>query len=260
MVEGRDPVRFAMSSTVRAAVLEQIANGATTNDLLEELTASTSAVYDALGELEERDLIRALDDTWELTGSGQLIVDILSRQDGLETVVEQTAGYFGTHDVTALPEEFRIRIGELSGASVLEPTETEPHRAVSAVSNRMEQASVVRVISPIYAEPYADAMPDVPGSKLLLDEQVVRSAIESSNGEGESQAYEQVEIRVSKVGFALGVTDSALMLSLPTLDGEYDSRTELVGETEPARQWGSELFDLHWADATPVEEFIERLV
>jgi predicted transcriptional regulator len=46
------------------------------------------------------------------------------------------------------------------------------------------------------------------------------------------------------------------MLSLPTIDGQYDSRTEVLATDERALAWGRDLYEYYWERATPVETFL----
>jgi predicted transcriptional regulator len=62
------------------------------------------------------------------------------------------------------------------------------------------------------------------------------------------------------VDVAVSVTDGHLLLSLPTLDGQYDSRTEVLATDERALAWGRDLFEYYWDRAVPEEEFLARLL
>lgn len=251
MPPGRETVRFALNSSVRSDILAALDDQPrTTESVLEALDASTSAVYSGLGELEEHGLLRTEDDVWHLTGSGRLLADLVTECDRYEQVFGDLGGYLQTHDTASLPREFRLTIGALAGATVLEATETEPHRAVTEVSDRIDAADSAKVVSPIYIESYEVAMPDVSGSKLLINDRVARLAAES---DGTGPVYDDLRIRVTDVEFALGVTDSELLLSLPLLDGDYDARSEVLAEHDRAIRWGEDLFESVWEEAVVLE-------
>jgi predicted transcriptional regulator len=266
------PVAFVATSAVRRETLAALASEERATDgLLDTVDASASAVYAALDELEDRGLVQKAADSWQLTGTGRIAADTVVRNRRAETVMTEIGDYLETHDCSVLPWRFRLRIGALAGATVIEATGTEPNRAVSAVARRLRTADRARVVSPIYVESYAEAMPDVPGSKLLVDEAVLTSAAGAAGsgdagGDGGTAGtgtdgdapgetpYRNVDMRVGKVGFALCVADRALLLSLPLLDGEYDARSELVVEDERAREWGVGLFAHCWDRASPVAD------
>ncbi len=56
---------------------------------------------------------------------------------------------------------------------------------------------------------------------------------------------------MTDVSVAVTVTEDCLLLSLPTVDGTYDSQTEFIAETDEARHWGDHLLDYYWESAQP---------
>lgn len=261
MATGADPLQFVLSSSVRSDVLLAIADGSrTTDELLDALDASSSAVYNALGRLEDAGLIASADGAWTPTGSGRLIADFVRERERLGALLGEASEYFATHDARAIPAEFRLRMSELAGATVITAPETEPQGVVREVSDRIADADAALMIAPIYDELFEGAMPDSEGTRLVLDEGIVEMAVEDADDpaaiEAELSSYADDDIRVADVRFALTVTDAALLLSLPPLDGGYDARSEFVVEHERGRAWGRELFEAVWAEAVPVEEHV----
>jgi len=249
MAEDRDTVEFVVGSSVRRNVIREALRGRTeTEELLETLDASSSAVYNALTVLQERGVLRETDVGWQLTGVGRFLADVLEHRCQLHDLFEDVEEYFRTHDTGVLPRQFRYRAGELAGATTVEATATEPHRAVQEVVDYITRAEVARVISPVYTESYESAMPDTADSRLLITPDIAESSPAA-----EEVPYESLSVRILDVDFALGVTEEALLLSLPDLDGNYDASTELVAEHETARTWGVDLFEHCWQQATPLD-------
>lgn len=259
MVSGRETVQFVVASTVRSDIVDTLGDSpASTHDLLEALEASTSAVYNSLDALEEKGLIRSADDEeWALTGSGQLVADMVRQRTRCDRLLGNMDEYLQSHDTSVLPRPLRLRIGELAGGDVVCATETEPHRAVDEVAGRIERAERAKVISPIYVESFAAAMPDEADSKLIVDEQVVVLTLEADDVSDEE--FQHVGVRVADVDVALAVTDSELLLSLPTLEGGYDAQSEIIVEHDRARRWGTDLFEWYWDDAVAVDRFERTL-
>ena len=54
----------------------------------------------------------------------------------------------------------------------------------------------------------------------------------------------------------MAVSDDALLLSLPKLDGSYDPHTEVVAETDAAVDWGKRLFEWVWERAADTERYL----
>ena len=261
MASGAHPLQFVLSSSVRSDVLVAVADGHRTTDvLLEALDASSSAIYNALGRLEEGGLLTADRDEWHLTGSGRIVADVVLERDRLGALLAQHGEYFQRHDASVLPADHRCRMGELAGGEVIRASSAEPQAVVRAVSRRLEQSESALVVSHIYDELFESAMPDAGRSRLVVDHDVV-DAVRADLGEEDVLENrvdgERARIRVAEVDFAVTVTDSAMLLSLPLPDGGYDVRSEFVAEHDRARRWGTNLFEAVWAEATPLQAFVD---
>lgn len=261
MPTGGGPLQFVLSSSVRADILRAVADGTHTTDaLLADLDASSSAVYSALGRLEDASLLEPDGDDWLLTGSGQLVADFVERREGLDLLLEEAAEYLATHATGSIPQPFRDRMSELAGVEILEATDTTPRGVVTELTERLEETESADILTPIYDEAYRGALPAIEDSRVVFDEGVLETAVDAADAPADVEAaidrYADEPIRITPTDFALVVTDDALWLSLPTLSGGYDARTEFVVETEQARQWGRDVFEVFWAEATPLEPYV----
>ncbi|MEF8850829.1 MAG: transcriptional regulator FilR1 domain-containing protein [Haloarculaceae archaeon] len=242
---------------MRTDVLVSVASKASaTERLIETIDASESAIYNAVGDLERRGLVRTVDARHEVTGSGQLVADLLEQQENLSRLLEDD--YWETHDVGALPRRFRLRLTELAGAEVFRAPDTDPHAGVREVSRRIEAAEErVDVVTPIYQAEYETVMPDTEGARLVIDTTVLRESLERVGSLEEARVFEETTVRLLDVDVGVGVTEDHLLFSLPTIDGQYDSRTEVLATDERALAWGRDLYEYYWERATPVDRFLE---
>ncbi|MFB6184644.1 MAG: helix-turn-helix transcriptional regulator [Haloarculaceae archaeon] len=260
MTNGRPHVQYVLDSGVRSeTLLAVVETSDATRAVVDAVDASESAVYDALGSLERRGLVVSHDDGWQLTGRGQVVVDLLCRRNRAERLFEDT-DYWRTHDASALPRQFRKRIPELVDADTIEATETSPHRVVERVADRIRESESVSIVSPIYVREYDDSMPDHENARLVVDRTLAEEAIERAESLADVRTFSETTVRVLDVDFALAVCEDCLLLSLPTLDGKYDSRSEILAESERARRWGRQLFDRCWERAQTQEEFLAEVV
>ena len=252
MAGGRSHVEFVTGSSVRSDVLRAAADGTGSMPaLLAEIDASESAVYGAVSELRERGLLTDGEDL-AVTGVGEIVRDVLSRLDATEELVANDPDYWREHRVDVLPERFRADLAALAGCDVIRATETDPHRAVRTVARRLESAERVAIATPIYQDEYAMQLPSADEIRLLLNTAVLEDATADAI-EGGIEPPEGARLRVGDVGFALTVTDDVVMLSLPTLDGSYDTGSELIAEHDAALDWGRRLYEHCWEAATPIE-------
>jgi predicted transcriptional regulator len=248
--------RDVLGSSVKTDVLVSVATVPSgTEELIESIDASESAIYNALGDLERRGLVRTIDGRREVTGSGQLVADLLEQQGNLCRLLADD--YWETHDVGTLPRRFRLRLTELADAEVFRAPDTDPHAAVREVSDRVEATeSRLDIVTPIYQAEYEMIMPDRTGARLLIDTTVVEESIERAGSIENARVFEETSVRISDVDVGVGLTDDYVMLSLPTIDGQYDSRTEVFADDERALAWGSDLYEYYWERATPADEFL----
>lgn len=249
-------VGYVMSSSVRSDVLTAVVAEARTIDaLIGSIDASESAVYSAAGDLERRGLVRKVDDVWDATGSGQLVSDLLEQQGNLCQLLADD--YWRNHDVSALPRRFRLRLTELAEAEVFRASDTDPHAVVREVCDRVERSgSNVDIVTPIYQAEYEDVMPDASDARLVVDTTVAHEALDRVDSLDEVSQWEQTSVRVLDIDVGVGVTENEVMLSLPTIDGQYDSRTEVFATDERAIAWGRDLYEYYWNRATPNEQII----
>ena len=255
----RGLVDFVCGSIVRTTVLGALADEPRGTDaLLGAVDASESAVYDAVAALEREGLVRQADrEAWEPTGTGIAVHAVMQVRDDVEALIETDPSYWHHHDLAVLPDPFRTRVQELVGAEVVRATDTDPNRVVRMVGEGIERAEDLLIIAPVYHERYETALKEVVAHvdpRIIVDKRTVRDRL-SGELTDEPPGFE-VEARVTDIDIALGVTHDTLFLSLPTLDGSYDARAEVVARTDDALRWGRQLFEHCWNRATPAEEFL----
>lgn len=251
---GESAISFVTNSGVRSEVLLEIAGGRRTTDaVLQRVDASESAVYNALSALERRVLVTRDGDDWLATGKGQLVGSALDAQRRLESALESE--YWANHDVSPIPPRLRVRLGELSSFDVVRASDADPYGVVREVTRHIESADDIDVVSPIYQPDYVETMPDSGDARLVVNPSVLETALESDE-DAAVREFENTQARFLDVNLALSVTESNTLLSLPTLDGQYDARSTVIAESTTGVEWGTDLFEHLWERATPAEEVL----
>lgn len=232
---------------------------AQTDTLIKRLDASESAVYNALANLEERELVCETEDGWELTGHGQLVADSIKQWQSIDQLVADDPEYWKTHQTDVLPAAFRQRLTELNEYEIVRGKVPEVDKHLRAFATRMQRVDNCRIISAVYVPGHDDIIPNSPETKILLTRGVIDTMLgQLKRGEREQlDPVPKAPVRLAPVGFGLNVASDHLCLSLPTHAGIHDTTATLVAETESAVQWGEELFASLWTDADPVEEYLQ---
>jgi predicted transcriptional regulator len=242
------------ASSVRQSVLAALSERPRQRrDLLDDVDASKSAVYNALNELRDRDLLReGRMRQWETTGLGDLVAEYVAARERTGDVLSTHAEYWATHDATAIPESFRTTLGALAGADRLAP-DAEPFRVASTVVDVIERADRVAFATPVYHDRYAAALERTAcdaAVRFVLAPSVL-SAVEGR----EDVDWDATDsaVRVADPGVTVLVTDDAVLLAFPREDGTHDPEEKLLVNTDRAREWGRRLFEHHWRAAIPLD-------
>jgi predicted transcriptional regulator len=270
------------SSSVRQAVLRELSERPRQRrDLLDDVDASKSAVYNALNELRDHDLLReGRTRRWETTGLGEVVADYVAARDRTGDVLSAHADYWASHDPSALPDPFRSSLGALAGADRLGSPDTEPFRVGSHVVDVIEHADRVALCTPIDHHRYRGALERIAGDadvRLVLSAPVVREVDERTDANWDDDAadvrhdaadvrhdaadvrhdaadvrHDAPDVRLAEPGCTLLVTDDAVLLALPHEDGTHDPEEKLLARSERALDWGERFFEHVWRDATPL--------
>jgi predicted transcriptional regulator len=253
-----DSLTFVAGSTARREVLSVLASDPSTrSEVLDSAGSSKSSVYDALNKLEEKGFVyQRDDDCWATTSAGQVLSDAIRRCERTEAVIEDDAAYWESHDASRIPERFRAEFHAFEGYEVVRSPDTDPYRASRLVADELAAAGPLSVVAPVYHDRYADSMNRSTQSdrRLVVTPDVVQRLVEDTPDDPEGANH--VDSRVYAAGFAMAVSDDALLLSLPKLDGSYDPHTEVVAETDAAVDWGKRLFEWVWERAADTERYL----
>ena len=244
---------FVRLSGVRTAVLSAVVAGTgRTRDLVDDIGASESAVYEAVDALAERGVIEQRNGVWEPTGVGTVVADLLERQRHTTDVLDTAREYWQHHDTSVLPQNFRERLGELRGFEVVEGTDADPGRAVRAGFDDVRTTDRLDAVAAVYHDQVAEVLSERDAemrfvlARCLVDEMVANPPPTS----GPSDA----PTRTTAVDFSVTVTDRRVYLSLPRPDGTPDIQRQVVAEGDRAIEWGRDLFEHCWETAVPVTE------
>ena len=251
--------QFVGSSTVRTNIVSQLSAGeAPTDELIDGLDGSESAVYNALSELNERGLVREVADGWGLTGHGQLVAQSVSRWQSIEELVETDPEYWETYRINTLPPEFQRRLHEITPYEIVRGVRPKVNRNHEVIRERMQTVDSCRLISPIYLPENDPFIPDSPETKMLLTRGVVDGVLANEDRDI-FEVHPESQVRLAPVEFGLNVGESYMCLVLPNLEDPRKKAPTLVSEAHSAIRWGEELFASLWADAEPWESYLREL-
>lgn len=277
----RSPTEFVITSSVRRDIVGQLSRETTpTSELLSEISASNSAIYDALSTLEESGILSEGTSGWELTAHGQLVADLAENWQTTDEFLTQEPAYWKTHRVDIVPPEFRRRLPEIGAYEIVRDGPREPNKHEEVIISRLERADHCELTTSFYSKKFEDAIPNSTETRMLVTREVAAIAISRFiDGLRESLLKpEECVRRLTQCRFTFVVTDDCLLFRLPvTTAPESDdpsgsesadrqvpsySLTEttatFISETESAVQWGTDLFASLWDESESLEPYLER--
>ena len=257
------PNEFVITSRVRTTIVQQLATGPTaTGDLLGAISASESAVYDALSSLDERGIARKHEGTWSLTAQGQIVADSVEAWQATESFLAIDPNYWERHRVDVIPDPFRRRLPELGDYQIYRDGPGEPNRAEQVAVSRMAAADAPDIATPFYSKNHQANVPDTPETRMLVTREATDVSVQRyREGHREELAdLPEVQMRLTACQFAAVVGDDFVLFGLPTAEADEptlsDTSATLVSETESAVQWGTELFESLWERSDPIEPYM----
>lgn len=276
----QSPNEFVITSSVRTEIIRRVSEKTTPTDaLLSEITASDSAVYDALSTLRERGLLIESDSGWELTAHGHLVADSVSAWRSSEDFLARDPSYWKNHRIDVIPAPFRRRLPAVGEYEIVRDAPEEPNRSEDVAISMIESADYCELTTPYYSRRHQAAIPRHPKTRLLVTRDAIDVSLQryKDGHREELNNLEPATIRLTDCQFASTVTDDKLKFELPTLSEGKTGRQEgtgptdenergsvadttalFVSETESAVQLGRDLFEMLWADSDPLGPYIER--
>ncbi|WP_253739071.1 helix-turn-helix transcriptional regulator [Halohasta salina] len=276
----QSPNEFVITSSVRTEIVLKVAESLTSTDvLLSEITASDSAIYDALGTLRDRGLVTQNEDGWELTAHGALVADSVSAWQSSEAFLEMNPTFWKNHRTTVIPARFRQRLPEIGEYEIIRDTPQYPNRSEDVAISILQSADSCELTTPYYSRRHQEAIPTTPDTRLLVTRDVIDVSFQryEDGHREELNNLDPASIRLTDCQFASVVTDNKLKFELPTVSegtkGRYDepevtdslergsiadTTALFVSETEAAIQWGRDLFETLWADSDPLGPYLKR--
>ncbi|PSQ45575.1 hypothetical protein BRD17_01170 [Halobacteriales archaeon SW_7_68_16] len=244
---------------MRTNVVSHLSAGpAETDDLIDAIDVSESAVYNALSELNDHGLVREAAAGWGLTGHGQLVAQSVSRWRSVEELVDTDPEYWETYRINTLPPEFQRRLHEITPYETVRGVRPRVNRNHDVIAERMQTVDSCRLISPIYLPEHDPFIPNSPETKMLLTRGVIDGVLDHEDRDI-FEVNSETRIRLAPVEFGLNVGATYMCFVLPNLEDPRKKAPTLVSEADSAVQWGEELFASLWDDAEPVEDYLREI-
>jgi predicted transcriptional regulator len=253
-----EEMEFLARSANRGDVLTALTDA--THDR-QALAAETGASQPTLGRIlrdfEDRDWIRATDDGYTATATGRLVAA------GLTELSDSLAAELHLREISEwLPaDDLGFDLRRLGDATITTPTQTRPSAPVGRVTDLIEAADRVRILSHAFNEATLSAVVAWVADGGSFEGVFSAAAIEAVADEaalGEQlrqlQASEGARLRVAEESVPLAVTVADETVSLLLRDEQGRLQAAVDTDDPAVETWATELHDRYWDAARPLSD------
>ena len=256
--EVEEKLRFVATSGVRIKMMiSLLEKPKASGELKDELNTSTSTVIHAARDLEKENLIVETPDGFELTNNGRIIA--LKTMEYIKSfnVVNKFENFWLNHDLSDIPDELLMRMGELADSKIITDAPTDLLRGLSLYFKLIRKAKQMYGVSSIFHPRFPDMIEKLAEKGVEMRFIVTPMVFETLSSEKYRERLKKLlekdnfELRLSEkeLKIAFTVTDFVLSFALYFLDGNFDSSNDLLSYNKEAIKWGRDLFKYYYDKA-----------
>lgn len=211
------------------------------SDLTKNLRISPQEATRHLLRLVEVKLIeKDTEGLYHPTAIGRLVLTFIPAL----TTISKYSDFFLTHDLSGIPYQFILRLGELSGSSLQKSdTFSTLSKAFRAIGESKGQISLINVGRLEFANPIIEGHGNGPKYRCILPTRVASLATrDKSQPDDECRYLDEVKI-------VLILTSDRAAICLPDAQGKMDYTVFLRSEDPEFRKWCKDLFEYYWERA-----------
>lgn len=252
-MSSKELINVLSGSAIRRDILIQLTDGPKTrSDLRSCMDVTSPQLSHNIRELVEQDLVRAEGKNYSLTPWGYVIVRHFKSLVQTIDLYEDHKKLWETKNLNYLPEELRLRVGEIGKCSVTEDTSVETDYTLREIREVVQEAKYVFGVSPLFMDELVSIFAGTQGKKIKYTI-VITESIYNKVMTVNPQIIDQVkmlldiELYVIADGHVPGliVTDKHLLISAFEENGEMALHCNLSSGEESAVRWGKDLFDYY---------------
>ncbi len=246
-------IQALFRSRLQIQILLALADGDKTLAQLRDRTGSSSqALIPKIRGLESQMLIEQRNYEYLLTPLGLVLTSRIT--DFVRTIgsIRRHKDFWGSHDLTGIPQEFLFEIGKLLPAELVYDTTEDVIHVYTLYLMMVKEASYIHgassVMSPGLAEALSTRIVEGIPVELVVNEEAAEKLRQEPYLTPIKQllSFPNFKILISQLPFKVGltVTDKRISLGLFKKDGKmYDVGSDLVSVDPDAIAWGEKMFN-----------------
>ncbi len=220
------------------------------------LNVTSKAMTPQVKILMKDELVVQEEESYELSEIGRLVVgNMLPLLNTLE-VIEDNRKYWANRDLSILPENLFLRLGELGECMLIEPDLNHMFDLPREFTENLKKAgkilTLVSYYHPLYPSLYSELAESGVEMSIVVTEPVLDRMKNECKEDFETiinAENTQLEVCSEKAGLpTLAITDRFMYLCLFDKQGKYD-HSKIMSFDASALEWGRELF-MHYRKET----------
>ncbi|MDK2825038.1 Predicted transcriptional regulator, contains HTH domain [Methanolobus vulcani] len=255
-------IEVIFSSEKRKSTLMLLQDGPKEIDfILKNLKTTRNALLAQIKMLEEYNLVKHIDDTYELTKIGQLIVHDMSPLLKTINALDSDMDYWGTHNTDFIPPELFERIGELGECEVVDLSLTDSYQLNSSVVKTTFLSDSFFVITSFFHPDYPRVFDEMTKKNIRLCIIVSEDVLKRIQNQHSSHFTKLLNrdlfnlyVYQKDMQFqVLAHNNHCFLLRLLNNSGNIDIK-HLLTFNPSALEWAQEIFEYYLKDAISISE------
>lgn len=252
-------IKYILTSTMRTKlILTLYAYPKNLEELRSNLQKPSATILHGLKELESMNLIKKVQKQYQLTSNGVILATNMVKLVENWVSLNNNSNFWNNHYLDDIPEEFLKNMHLLKDVKYIKSTTSDLSNAFNKYIQLISDSQELKIIMPIYSENHLNHIIELLNeNKLRYVEMIISNEILNSIKLNKTfrnllLKNKKVKIICIKQNLKLFLTCSHDFMSLTLFfkDGHYDDSQILIGESENAKKWGTNMFKYY-------EEMIE---
>ena len=211
-------------------LLSLLKGGKKLSEIHADVHSSDTTILHIIKEFEDLSLTTKFDGTYQLTSLGLLEAEMCKDASSRAEVIQKFKEFWLNHDVTALPPNFRQKIGALKDSTLIKPDLLELNKVYNTFLKLLMTSTKVTGISPIFHKDYVPVIEEIlrQGNSvdLIVTSGVLTKTLASANVDQLQKSFREGTLSIflkEDLKVALTVTDTTISLGLFKNNGDYDA-------------------------------------
>lgn len=221
------------------------------SEIRDRFDITSPEVSPRIKELIEHKLVKFEDKKYHLTPMGKTIVSSFRPFVNTLNVFDQYPDFWESHDLTSIPENFLLRIGEIKNYIIIEDDMDDINRTKVEGIELVMQSKYLLAVSMLYDNDMPDLLIKLLDNNvnvsIIINKNVFEKLIGDDLSFNKYKEYSNFSAYISNenIRTAFTVNDFSIFFSLCYLNGKFDLHSNCISNEKSAINWGTDLFEYY---------------